>query len=70
MSAIRLLDIRHTGVVVTFEISLDAMKKIVEALDVAEFTYHGEGRAKECVEYVTKEFYEQMKQLVERIEKE
>jgi hypothetical protein len=69
MSGIRLLDIRHTGVVVTFEVSLDALKKIVEGLDVGEFKYHGEGRQKECVEYLTKEFYEQMKQLVERIEK-
>lgn len=66
--SLRIVDVRHTGVVVTFEISLDAMKKIVEGLDCATFTFHGEGRKKECCNYITEVFYKQLVQLVKNIE--
>lgn len=66
--SLRIVDVRHTGVVVTFEMSLDAMKKIVHALDNATFTFHGEGVTKESVSYVTEVFYKQLKKLVNDIE--
>jgi hypothetical protein len=66
--SLRVVDIRHTGVVVTFEMDLDAMKRVIEGLDGVTLTYHGEGRQKECVTYLVEVFYKQLAKLVKDIE--